>query len=190
MRFLYLLAAFVGASGWALRVGERAPDFRLPATDGKEYSLNEALKEHQGVVVAFLSVGCAYSNSYNTRLNQLAQQLGARAGGKKVALFAVNANAGEGMAEVRRHAASQSYQFAVLKDDGGKVANAFGATKTPEVFFVGSQGNVLYHGRIDDDTEGTSIQRQDLLVAVDESLAGRPVRISQTKAFGCPIQKR
>jgi hypothetical protein len=78
----------------------------------------------------------------------------------------------------------------VLKDVGHKVADAFGAEKTPETFLVNSQYKILYHGRIDDDTEGTHIQKRDLFMAVQNFLSGKQVPVVETKAFGCSITRQ
>ncbi len=55
-RLAYLLllsaAALIGQSAVALEVGDRAPDFSLPGSDGNTYSLSQFVGE-KPVVIAF-----------------------------------------------------------------------------------------------------------------------------------------
>lgn len=77
-----------------------------------------------------------------------------------------------------------------MKDDGNKVADAYRAQKTPEVFVISPKGDLLYHGRIDesqDDPRG--VKSPDLRNALEAILAGKPVPAAETKAFGCTIKR-
>ena len=174
---------------FAVKVGEKAPDFNLKATDGREYGLKKALAQHEEAVIVFMATKCPYSNAYNERFNSLADQL-QKQGAKGVAFLAVNSNDTEPFDDVKAHAQEKKFSFSVLKDEKHKVADAFGAERTPEAFLVGKDGTILYHGRIDDDTDGKNIQRKDVVVAVGESLSGKPVSVKETKFFGCSIKRK
>lgn len=189
MRHVILVALFVSRLSLGLAVGEKAPDFKLKATDGNEYGLKDALAANTAAIVVFIATKCPYSNAYNERYNQLIGELKKKAP-KKVAFLAVNSNDTEPFDEVKKHAAERSYAFPVLKDDSHKVADLYRAEKTPEAFLVDAKGDVVYHGRIDDDTEGKNVKRRDLLAAVDDTLAGKPVSVKETKAFGCSIKRK
>jgi hypothetical protein len=79
----------------------------------------------------------------------------------------------------------------LLKDVGNKVADQFGAERTPEVFLLDEQRQVRYHGRIDDQYgvgfSRDKAERQDLAVAIEELLAGKDVSVPQTDVVGCHI---
>lgn len=62
----------------------------------------------------------------------------------------INSNSAEPAAEVEAHAARNGFRFAVYKDADNLVADRFGAQVTPEVFVIGRNGLILYHGSIDD----------------------------------------
>jgi hypothetical protein len=47
----------------------------------------------------------------------------------------------------------------------------------------------VYHGRIDDTRDLAKVKSQDFRAALDAVLAGRPVAVSNTKAFGCTIRR-
>lgn len=184
MRHLIFLSVFISSAC----LGGRAPQFRLPSVDGKEYELAKLLSAHAAVAVVFIATKCPYSNAYNERYNKLAEALKARP--QKVALVAIDANDDEPVSEVRQHALDKKFTFPVLKDEGHRVADLFHAEKTPEAFLVAANGEVVYHGRLDDDTEGKNVSRQDLLAAIDETLGGKPVSVKETKAFGCAIIRK
>lgn len=168
-------------------VGSQISNFGLSGTDGKVYQLETALKTTPLVAVVFVATKCPYSNAYNERYNQLVQELKKR---KKVTLFAINSNDTEPMDEVKGHAQEKQFSFPVLKDEKHQVADLFGAEKTPEVFLVNQERKVVYHGRIDNDSEGKNVTRNDLLEAIDEVLSKKRVSIAETKAFGCSIKRK
>jgi peroxiredoxin len=170
----------------ALKIGAQAPDFTLPASDGKAVALKDLLAKSKAVAVMFVATKCPVSNAYNTRMAALGKEYGA----KGIPLVGINSNKTEPAAEVKEHAERHLFTFPVLKDDGNKVADAYGATHTPEVFVVDPKGNLVYHGRIDenqDDPKG--VKSPDLRNALDAVLSGRPVPTAETKAFGCTIKR-
>jgi peroxiredoxin len=186
-----LLAAFSlfgsAAAAAPLAAGSAAPEFSLPsATDGKPVALKELRASHKGVAVLFIATRCPVSNAYNERMASLAATYGARG----IAFVGVNSNKTEPAAEVAEHAKRHGFGFPVLKDDGNKVADAYGATRTPEVFLIDSSGTIVYHGRIDENQDDPgNVRSPDFRNALDALLAGKPVPVSETKAFGCSIKR-
>ena len=70
------------------------------------------------------------------------------------------------------------------------MADLYDAKRTPEIFVVGADGKLLYHGRIDENyEEPTKVTSPDLKNALDQILAGQPVAKAETKAFGCTIKR-
>jgi peroxiredoxin len=182
------LAVAGTAPALALPVGSPVPGFSLPGIDGKPRSLQAELAAHRAVVLLFLGVRCPYSNAYNQRFAELDRWLHDRGG--QVTLLAIDSNADESEEQIRQFAAQQKFAFPILKDEDQKIADSLGARKTPEVFLIARPGKLVYAGRIDDDTEGTQIHRQDLRLAVEDWLSTGKVRVAQTKAFGCSIVRK
>jgi peroxiredoxin len=170
-----------------LKIGEKAPDFTLPAaSDGKAVALKDLLAKNKAVALVFVATKCPVSNAYNTRMAALGKDYAA----KGIALVGINSNKSEPAVEVKEHAEKHGFTFAVLKDPENRIADAYGASHTPEVFVVDPKGNLIYHGRIDesqDDPKG--VKSPDLRNALDAVLAGKPVPVAQTKAFGCSIKR-
>jgi peroxiredoxin len=165
-------------------IGSTIEDFKLPDVNGAERSLN-ALKGKNGAALIFISVQCPVSNGYNERMEKLAEDYKARG----VNVIAINSNATEPIAAVKAHAAEKRFSFAVLKDDGNKVADRLGATRTPEVYLIDANGKLVYHGRIDNSQNTANITSNDLRDAINEMLAGKPVSKTGGAAFGCSIKR-
>lgn len=164
--------------------GDRAPAFTLQDLDGRKHSLQQYLTQ-ECTVIMFIATQCPISNDYNDRMVDLHN----RYGEKSVTFLGINSNRQESLEEVHEHATKYGLAFAILKDHNNVVADAYGAQVTPEVFVVDSEGIVRYHGRIDDSRDPDDILRHDLVVALDELLAGRKITTSTTRAFGCAIKK-
>ena len=88
----------------------------------------KSLMGKKGAVIIFIATKCPVSNAYNDRMEKLAQDYKA----KGVNVIGINANNTEPAAEVKAHAADKHLTFTILKDDGNKLADRLGATRTPE----------------------------------------------------------
>lgn len=176
-----------GDSPTGPKIGSPARDFTLPAAaDGKPVALKELLGKSKAVAVMFIATKCPISNAYNERMASLGKEYV----GKGIAFVGINSNKAELAPETAQHAAKNGFTFPVVKDEGNKVADLYGAQKTPEVFVLDPKGTLVYHGRIDetaDDPKG--VKSPDLRNALDAILGGKPVPVAETKAFGCTIKR-
>jgi thiol-disulfide isomerase/thioredoxin len=185
--FLTLVLAAFGALTYGetrgAAIGQIAPDFELADLDGRAH----ALSAYRGrvTIVAFLATKCPISNDYNERLRALAADYNSR----QVAFLAINASADETPGEIRAHAARHGFTFPLLKDGTGSIADAYGATRTPEVYLIDKEGVLRYRGRIDNARKAAQIRRRDVREALDELLAGKAISVPETKSFGCPIKR-
>jgi peroxiredoxin len=168
-------------------IGGKAPDFTLPAAaGGKPVALKELLGKDKAVTVMFIATKCPISNAYNERMAAVAKEYSARG----IAFVGINSNRAELAPEVAEHAASHRFSFPVVKDEGNRVADLYGAQKTPEVFVLDPKGTLVYHGRIDESADDpTGVKSPDLRNALDAILGGKPVPAAETKAFGCSIKR-
>jgi len=165
-------------------IGSTIDDFKLPDADGKEHSLS-ALKGKNGAVMIFMATRCPVSNAYNDRMEKLAQDYQA----KGIAVIGINSNVTEPASEVKSHAAEKHLTFAILKDEGSKIADRFGATRTPEVYVIDGNNKLVYHGRIDNSQKVEGVTANDVRDALDEMLAGKQVTKTGGAAFGCTIKR-
>jgi peroxiredoxin len=165
-------------------IGTVIDDFKLPDTDGAEHSL-KALTAKNGAVLIFISVQCPVSNGYNERMEKLAQDYQA----KGINVIGINSNVTESIAAVKAHAADKHLTFTVLKDDGNKIADRLGATRTPEAYVIDAGGKLVYHGRIDNSQNTANITSNDLRDALDQLLSGKAISKTGGAAFGCSIKR-
>ena len=165
-------------------IGSTIADFTLPDSSGTDHSL-ASLKGKNGVVLLFIAVQCPVSNGYNERMEKLAQDYRARG----VNVVGINANSTESAADVKAHAAEKHLTFTILKDNGNKVADALGATRTPEAYFLDASNKLLYHGRIDNSRDITQVNSNELRDALEATLSGKPVPKTTASAFGCSIKR-
>jgi peroxiredoxin len=180
------LGLVAAASAAEPAIGAAAPDFKLATLDGKPFSLSEAAREKNAVVVMFIATQCPYSNAYNDRMREMAI-----AYEKQGVLFVgINSNKTEPRDEVAAHAKKHGLTFPLMKDPDNKVADLYNARHTPEIFLVDKSGTLRYHGRIDENYEQPSkVASPDLKNALDALLANKPIAKAETKAFGCSIKR-
>src|SRR5438128_8034792 len=151
-------------------IGSTIDDFKLPDVDGATHSL-ASLKGKNGAVLIFIATRCPISNGYNERMEKLSQDYKARG----INVIGINSNVTEPASEVKSHAAEKGLTFTILKDDGNKIADRFGATRTPETYVLDVNSKLVYHGRIDNSQNPANITSNDLRQALDEMLAGKQV---------------
>ncbi len=178
--FFSLLVASAALAGEPVK----AENFTLPDCNGVKHALMD-FNNSKAVVLMFIATQCPVSNGYNTRMASLYHDYK----DKNVMFIGINSNKQESVDEIRQHAKDHGFEFTILKDDKNIVADKFGATVTPEIFVLNPSLDVLYHGRIDDSRRESDVTSHDLRNALDEILAGKPVSVSTTKAFGCTIKK-
>lgn len=181
-----LLAGAVAANGSESRVGRTIPDFALHDYRGAQHSLSD-WQDKKALIVAFLGVECPLAKQYGPRLAELA----AKYEPQGVALVGIDANQQDSLAEIAHYARECKLDFPILKDPGNSVADQFGAQRTPEIFILDTGRVVRYWGRIDDQFgvgyARSAPARNYAADALDDLLAGRPVREPAQEPVGCFI---
>lgn len=168
---------------------QKAPDFNLPGVDGKNHSLKE-LADKKAVIVIFSCNHCPYVQAYEDRIISIQEDYE----GKGVRIVAINSNETEGhpddsFEDMVKRAKEKKFNFLYLRDDSQEVAKAYGATHTPHVYLFGSNRELAYTGKIDDNWQKPEkVQKRFLREALDAVLAGKPVPEPETFAIGCTIK--
>jgi peroxiredoxin len=167
-----------------LAIGAKIENFTLSDVGGKQNSFNE-LKGKNGAIVIFLSAQCPVVKSYADRINQLAKDYRS----KGINIIGMNSNATESLDYVKSNMEERRYAFPMLIDKGNVIADKFGATVTPEVYYFNSDGALVYRGAIDNDRSGENVTAKPLQDALEATLAGKAVEKTEAKAFGCSIKR-
>ena len=165
-------------------IGAKLDNFSLGDTNGKTQSLND-LKGKNGTVLVFLSAQCPVVKAYTERINQFAGDYQA----KGVNIVGINSNSTETVDFIKTVASERNHTFPILIDKGNVLADKLGASYTPEVYFFNAENELVYHGRIDNDRNGTNVTESNLRDALDAILNGKAVAKAEAKGFGCSIKR-
>lgn len=174
-----------------IAVGTMAPafDVAMTSTDGRTLTLADA-KGSKGTLIFFTCNHCPYVKAWQTRM----VAVGNSALDRGVGVIAVNSNdpsivPGDSIDGMKELATGKGYRFPYVVDAGSKLARAFGAGRTPEVFLLDSDGRVVYHGAIDDNSEDAeAVTERWLQDAVSALAEGKEIAVKETKAIGCSIK--
>jgi len=172
-----------------LAIGEKAPEFDdLLGTDGKRYSIS-SFKDKPVLAVIFSCNHCPYAVAYEDRIIAIQRDYA----GKGVQFVVVNSNDDksypeDSYPEMIKRAKEKGFNFPYVRDADQTVAEEYGAVCTPHVFAFDKDRVLRYRGRIDDNREAAKAKTRDFRDALDDMLAGRKVRVPDTKPFGCSIK--
>ena len=171
-----------------LALGARAPDFDLPGVDGRRYSLG-SFKDRPVLVVIFSCNHCPYVKAYEDRMVSIQNDYE----GKGVQFVVINSNDDkaypeDSFPEMVKRSKEKGFNFPYLKDESQEVVEAYGGVCTPHVFAFDADRKLRYRGRIDDSKEPSKVTVHDLRNALDDLVAGKEVRVADTKPFGCSIK--
>ena len=189
----FLLAALLSPA-WAVRIGEKAPDFTATDTNGQTHKLSEYAGKF--VVLEWHNRGCPYTQKHYTsgNMERLQREWTARG----VIWFTVISSA-PGKQGYVTAADENSYlkemkaaPTAVLLDPTGAVGHLYDAKTTPQMIIINPQGLMIYDGAIDDkattDTADIAISKNYVQQALEEAMAGKAVSVSSTRPYGCSVK--
>jgi peroxiredoxin len=173
-----------------LALGAAAPDFRLPATDGRSYALNDVAGA-KATVIVFICNHCPYVKAVIGRLVADARALIAE--GVGFAAICSNDAASypeDSFPKMREFALLHDFPFPYLHDESQSVAHAYGAVCTPDFFGLDRGLKLKYRGRLD---EGRTAPpppgaRRELLEAMRAIAAGGEAPANQVPSIGCSIK--
>jgi peroxiredoxin len=173
-----------------LPLGTAAPHFALPDTEGGVVSLDDA-RGAPALLVMFICNHCPYVIHLREALAALARDYAPRG----VAMVGISSNDAErypqdGPDAMRRVRADSGWDFPYLYDETQRVARAYQAACTPDLFLFGRDHRLAYRGQFDDSRPGNGIPvtGRDIRAALDAVLGGRPVPADQRPSIGCNIK--
>ncbi len=177
-----------------LEIGAPAPDFNLPAVEGRSVALKD-FAEAKVLVVIFTCNHCPTAQAYEERITKLHQDY--REKGAAVVAISPNdpravrldelgyTDLGDSFEEMKVRAKARGFKFPYLYDgETQSVSRAYGVAATPHVFIFDRERKLRYVGRIDD-SEVKTVKSHDARDAIEALLVGRPVPVERTKVFGC-----
>jgi len=180
-----------------LEIGDKAPDFSLPGTDGKQYTLDD-FDGTDIFVVYFTGTHCPTSHGAMGRMLKFVEDFS----DESFSFVAINPNHSSGLrpdefghtdydetfADSKRYAEDYGWTFPFLYDgDEQTTARAYGCLATPHVLIFDKDRKLRYNGRFDDSRfpDPETVKHPDARNAVEALLAGKPVPVETTRPHGC-----
>lgn len=177
-------AGFAGVASAEVAIGQKAPAIDgVQNASGAETSLKQ-LQGKKATVIAFTCNHCPVAVAYEDRFIEFAKAYK----DKGVEFVAINANDGETVEQIKERAEEKDLPYAYVLDADSSSAKEYGATRTPELFVLDGQGNVVYHGAFDSNMDKSQATDQYVVAAVEAVLAGKKPAVDETKAVGCGIK--
>ena len=174
---------------FTLQIGDQAPDFKLPATDGNTYQLTD-FDDTKTLVVFFTCNHCPYVVGSDEVTRQTAERF-APQGVKFVGINAnsVNTNPTDSFPLMVERMATKNFPWLYLHDENQDVARAYGGLRTPHFYVFDQDRKLVYTGRgVDNPRETAKMTVNNLANALEEHLAGQPVRVPLTNPIGCNVK--
>jgi peroxiredoxin len=174
---------------FTLQLGEKTPDFKLPATDGKTYELSD-FDDADVLVIFFTCNHCPYVIGSDEVTRRTVEKFAPQG----VKFVGINSNSKNTYAEDDfKHMVARMKQhkfpWLYLYDEPQAVAKAYGALRTPHFFVFDKDRRLIYTGRgVDNPRDASRIKVNDLERALEEHLAGRPVSVPLTNPIGCNVK--
>lgn len=167
-----------------LEIGAAMPDFKLDDSTGKTHTRDQYAGKL--VVYNFCTQECPFSRSADPDINELAKTYSE----KGVVFLGVDSNKDITPEDIQAHIEEAKIPYPILKDIDNALADKVGARVTPEVYVVGKDGKLAYHGAPDDRAGPTSTPSEHYLKdALDALLAGKAPEKPVVKAWGCGIKR-
>jgi len=189
---LFSVAAIAGENIKSIDIGAKIPmaDAKMMSTDEKQVSLNDA-KTQTGLLVMFSCNTCPYVIKSQARTTEMLEY------SKKMGLGVVIVNSNEAKRDgddskkaMTKYAKAQGYDVPYVVDEKSKLADAFGATRTPEVFLFDGNGKLMYKGAMEDNPANPSESTELFLKnAIDQMATGMLPDPNSTKSIGCTIKR-
>jgi peroxiredoxin len=174
---------------FTLELGAEAPGFRLPATDGKTYALDD-FADSRALVVFFTCNHCPYVIGSDEITRRTAERFATQG----VRFVGINSNSENTYAEdsfphMVERMKEHRFPWIYLRDESQDVARAYGALRTPHFYVFDAQRKLVYTGRgVDSPRDASRVTVNDLNDALEDHLAGRPVRTPKTNPIGCNVK--
>jgi len=179
--------------GGSLPIGSPVPkpEVKMKDITGAEVSFKDAQKKN-GLLVMFSCNTCPVVKKYQSRSNEVCKY----ATDKEIGVILLNPNEayrdnGDSYDDMKDYGKKNGYSWYYVVDNNSAMADAFGANRTPELFLFNKEGKLVYHGAIDDNSNGPDqVTRKHAIVAIDEMVAGKEISTKETRSVGCTIKRR
>ncbi len=174
---------------FTIEIGDQAPEFRLPATDGQQYALDD-FKDAEVLVVFFTCNHCPYVLGSD----EITRETVLKYADQGVKFVGINSNSAKTYPEddfdhmVQRMKEKQ-FPWKYLYDESQDVALRYGALRTPHFYVFDKDRKLIYTGRgIDNPRDPSRMTVNNLDQALEEHLSGKNISVPVTNPIGCNVK--
>lgn len=168
--------------------GWKAPEFSLPATDGRVLTMADVMGP-KGALVIFMCNHCPYVLAVLDRIIRDAADL--QALGVGVAGICSNdaaAYPADSFPNMKRMAEAHAFPFPYLHDADQTVARGWDAVCTPDFFGFAADGGLQYRGRLDASRKQAADAPRELFDAMRGVAETGCGPAAQIPSMGCSIK--
>jgi len=174
---------------FTLQIGDKAPDFKLSATDDKTYQLSD-FDDVNTLVIFFTCNHCPYVLGSDEVTRKTAERFISQ-GVKFVGINSNSANThpNDDFEHMVERMNEEKFPWLYLRDESQEVALAYGALRTPHFYVFDQDRKLVYTGRgVDNPRDASEITVNDLENALEEHVIGKPVSTPLTNPIGCNVK--
>lgn len=175
-----------------LEIGTMAPmfDYQMEEVSGGSITLAD-VKGENGTLLIFSCSTCPFVRAWEDRyltISALAKEL-------NIGMLVVNPNEairneGASLKDMKKRSDEIGYTFPYALDKNHQLADAYGATRTPHVYLMDKNNQLVFVGAIDDNSRSASdVENTYLADAMNELASGKAISRSHTRAIGCTIKR-
>ena len=174
---------------FTLQPGQKAIDFKLPSTEGKEYNISD-FERFKYLVIFFTCNHCPYVIGSDEVTRATAEKYQ----NKGVGFAGINSNskntyAEDSFPEMVKRIEKLKFPWVYLYDQTQEVAKAYGALRTPHFYVFDEERNLVYTGRgVDNPRDTSKMTVNNLDIVLHELTDGRPVSTQLTNPVGCNVK--
>ena len=174
---------------FTLKIGDSAPDFDLPATNKKNYSLKN-FKKAKILVIFFTCNHCPSVIESDENTKDIAEMFI----DDGVKFVAINSNSKKtnkqnDFKHMEERMEEAKFPWPYLHDKSQKVALKYGALRTPHFRVFDNKRKLIYTGRaIDKPKSPERAKTQELIDAINSHLNGEKIKYPTTNPVGTNIR--
>ncbi len=179
----------------SLSIGSDIPNsvknVAMQSTNGQLVTLSKSVTS-EGLLVMFSCNTCPYVMKSQPRTTEMIKY----AKKKGIGMLILNSNETQrhdvdGIDAMKKYAMEQNYTVPYLVDRNSLVADAFGASHTPEVFLFDKNGKLIYKGAMEDNPSNPENSKKMYLKdAIDAMMLGKAPDPNSTRSIGCGIKRQ
>ena len=174
---------------FTLQPGQKAIDFKLPSTNGKEYRLSD-FNKYKFLVVFFTCNHCPYVIGSD----ELTRAAADKFAGKGVGFVGINSNSENTYPEdsfpnMVKRMNEKKFPWVYLYDQSQEIAKNYGALRTPHFYVFNEARTLVYTGRgVDSPRDTSKMTINNLDIVLEELTAGKQISVPVTNPIGCNVK--